>query len=348
MNYTHSGKWGNMAWGAKNDIGQPAVEAPKFMALNNWYILHNKENPGTEYHLTVGHGSGDGYYYSGMYVIVRADEDTSGLIFDKWIGDTSFVADIYDPVTVVTVENSDIEISAAYKNPAKSTRFEAEDADLYGVNVNNSREGYSGTGYVDGSTFDQEGDKIVFTVNAAAAGSYNLRIGYGGFYGDKHQFIYVNGEEIAYFPFPETYKFTAIDFGPINLNEGSNTVSIVKSWGWMDVDYIELDGDGITSVSKNSAARITTYRLYDNYPNPFNPQTRISYQIPKRSFVTLKIYDLLGREVNTLVNKEQNEGLYNVKWNGENIFGQSVSSGVYLFRLQAADYSESKKMTLLR
>jgi len=348
MNYTHSGNWGNMAWGAKNNIGQPAVEAPKFMALNNWYILHNKENPGPQYNLTVNKGSGSGSYYAGMYVIIKAQTDTSGLIFDKWIGDTNFVADIYDAVTVVTLKDVSVEISATYKKPDKTTRFEAEDADMYGVNTSSSREGYSGTGYVDGSTFDQDGDKIIFTVNAETAGSYNLRIGYGGFYGDKHQYIYVNGEQIAYFQFPETNEWATIDFGSINLLEGSNTVSIVKSWGWMDIDFIELDGDGITSVMEKKSRRIVSYRLYNNYPNPFNPQTRICYQIPHKSLVTLKIYDLLGREIKTLVNKEQNEGLYDIKWNGENLFGQSVSSGVYLFRLKVGDYCESKKMTLLR
>ncbi len=86
-----------------------------------------------------------------------------------------------------------------------------------------------------------------------------------------------------------------------------------------------------------------TYRLEQNYPNPFNPSTVIQYQISKREFVTLRVYDILGREVATLVNAEKPAGNYNVEFKAQNL-----TSGVYIYRLQAGDFSSIKKLILLK
>jgi flagellar hook assembly protein FlgD len=91
-----------------------------------------------------------------------------------------------------------------------------------------------------------------------------------------------------------------------------------------------------------------SHNLFQNYPNPFNPSTIISYSIPNVSFVSLKIYDILGREVITLVNSEQNIGIHNVQWNGNNNFGNKVSSGIYLYKIEAGDFIMTKKMLLLK
>ncbi|MHB9011907.1 MAG: T9SS type A sorting domain-containing protein [Ignavibacteriaceae bacterium] len=85
------------------------------------------------------------------------------------------------------------------------------------------------------------------------------------------------------------------------------------------------------------------YTLYQNYPNPFNPSTIISYQLPVSSKVVLKIYDLLGRDVATLVNKEQVTGNYKVIFNGNNL-----ASGVYFYRLKAGNFVETKKLILMK
>ena len=85
------------------------------------------------------------------------------------------------------------------------------------------------------------------------------------------------------------------------------------------------------------------FSLSQNYPNPFNPTTIIGYSIPKASFVTLKVYDVLGREVATLVNKEKSIGNYNVEFNGS-----GLSSGIYFYKIQAGDYSSVKKMVLVK
>jgi hypothetical protein len=90
------------------------------------------------------------------------------------------------------------------------------------------------------------------------------------------------------------------------------------------------------------------FNLTQNYPNPFNPSTTIRYEIPKPSKVELHIYNVLGQHVATLVSEEQNAGRYTIVWNGRNDEGNQVSSGVYFYRLQAADFVETKKLMLLK
>jgi flagellar hook assembly protein FlgD len=83
--------------------------------------------------------------------------------------------------------------------------------------------------------------------------------------------------------------------------------------------------------------------LYQNYPDPFNPTTTIAYALPKQSHVELKIFNTLGKEIQTLVNGEQPAGVHGVQWNA-----QSLSSGVYICRLMAGSYSQTRKLVLVK
>jgi len=85
------------------------------------------------------------------------------------------------------------------------------------------------------------------------------------------------------------------------------------------------------------------YALIGCYPNPFNAQTIIEYGIPEASRVTVEIYDILGRKVETLVNKQQSAGYHQIIWNAGDF-----SSGVYFYKLQAGDFTKTKKMTLVK
>ena len=87
----------------------------------------------------------------------------------------------------------------------------------------------------------------------------------------------------------------------------------------------------------------TTYDLSQNYPNPFNPVTTIKYQIPKDGLVKLLIYDILGREVKTLVNEVKTAGYYDIKFNAG-----SFSSGVYFYKMVAGDFVSIKKLVVLK
>jgi photosystem II stability/assembly factor-like uncharacterized protein len=101
--------------------------------------------------------------------------------------------------------------------------------------------------------------------------------------------------------------------------------------------------DLITAVCDAIPLAPFGYQLEQNYPNPFNPSTTIRFSLPSRSLVTLKIYDVLGKEVETIVNKELSIGTYSVKWNAE-----SMPSGVYFYRLKAGGYTETKRLILMR
>jgi hypothetical protein len=92
----------------------------------------------------------------------------------------------------------------------------------------------------------------------------------------------------------------------------------------------------------------TSFVLEQNYPNPFNPQTTIRYSIEKQANVRLRIYNILGQLVNTLVDENKNAGAHNVVWNGKNNFGVQVSSGIYFYRIEAGNFIQSKKMVLLK
>ncbi|HEY4611983.1 MAG TPA: FlgD immunoglobulin-like domain containing protein, partial [Bacteroidota bacterium] len=92
----------------------------------------------------------------------------------------------------------------------------------------------------------------------------------------------------------------------------------------------------------------TSFALRQNYPNPFNPSTRIRYALPERSHVRLEIVDMLGRVVAKLVDGEQSAGAYETEWDGKNLSGSSVSSGVYFYRLESGSFREIKRMVLLK
>ncbi len=88
--------------------------------------------------------------------------------------------------------------------------------------------------------------------------------------------------------------------------------------------------------------------LHPNYPNPFNPQTTISYELPVTSSVKVVIYDILGREVIELVDQQQSAGHHQVVWNGKDFGGNSVGSGIYLYQLKTGSYTRVQKMILSR
>jgi len=92
-----------------------------------------------------------------------------------------------------------------------------------------------------------------------------------------------------------------------------------------------------------SPSQAIEYELSQNYPNPFNPSSTISYQIPELSFVTLKVYDVLGSEIITLVNEEKVVGSYEIEFDAT-----LLPSGIYFYRLQAGSFVETKKMVLMK
>ena len=111
--------------------------------------------------------------------------------------------------------------------------------------------------------------------------------------------------------------------------------------GRTEVIYEDFE-DTTTDVPRETSLPLE-FKLEQNYPNPFNPVTVIKFKVPSSQVVTLKVYDLLGREVATLVNEEKAPGSYEVKFDGSNL-----ASGTYFYRLQAGDFVQTKKMLLMR
>ena len=101
--------------------------------------------------------------------------------------------------------------------------------------------------------------------------------------------------------------------------------------------------DITTDIPEKEVKNIKDFYLEQNYPNPFNPGTSIQYTVSSRQFITLKVYDMLGREVATLVNEEEPAGNYEVEFDGSNL-----PSGMYIYKIQAGEFSDAKKMLLLK
>jgi photosystem II stability/assembly factor-like uncharacterized protein len=138
--------------------------------------------------------------------------------------------------------------------------------------------------------------------------------------------------------------YTAIVQGtPSEADTGYHNIKIEVNDGYGGSDTISwvLCVDNVTGVKDNQ--EIFEFSLNQNHPNPFNPVTSIQFAISSRQFVTLKVYDLLGREVATLVNEEKPTGTYEVTWYAENL-----PSGVYFYHLKAGEFISSKKMLLLK
>lgn len=122
-------------------------------------------------------------------------------------------------------------------------------------------------------------------------------------------------------------------------NNFSSDYSLSKIYS----DESALGKKNFKEININGNSLFTTYELNQNYPNPFNPSTTIKYQLPKDGMVTLKVYDILGAELATLVNEEKLAGKYEANFNAS-----SLASGVYLYKLQANEYISVKKMVLIR
>jgi len=129
--------------------------------------------------------------------------------------------------------------------------------------------------------------------------------------------------------------------GPANLsyNAKDNIIS-VPNYNANNVIFIQLNSIGVKKIEGSVPQ---DYKLFQNYPNPFNPTTKIKYQITKNKLVRFQIFDILGKEIATLVDEKQSPGLYEVSWDGEKYAG-----GIYFYKLETDNFSDIKKMILIK
>ena len=140
---------------------------------------------------------------------------------------------------------------------------------------------------------------------------------------------------------------TGIFNHPIDIdNDGYYEIlNILHSYDAPNVDITTLDYTGLSTVSEGVPIE---FSLHQNYPNPFNPITTLRYELPENSLVNITVYDMLGREVKTLINQTQDAGYRSVIWDATNDYGKPVSAGIYLYQIQAREYISTKKMVLLK
>ncbi len=143
---------------------------------------------------------------------------------------------------------------------------------------------------------------------------------------------------------------TFIVYGPNTLDlEFTAMLSALDFTNLMPILTV-TDGSIITAVTEHNevAALPKEFALGQNYPNPFNPQTEIRYELPKESQVVLAIFNLVGQRVKTLVNGKIAAGRYTVKWNGADDGGKNLSSGLYIYRFEAGEYVQARRMLLVK
>jgi hypothetical protein len=130
------------------------------------------------------------------------------------------------------------------------------------------------------------------------------------------------------------YSCSAAHSKPLN----GNRKAYAAWWLWASLaGWNGVAGTGNDNIFSNS------YALYQNYPNPFNPSTNIQYAVGSRQFVTIRIYDIIGNEIDTIVNEIKPAGTYQVAFNAEDL-----TSGVYFYKIIAGNFVQTKKMILLR
>ncbi len=179
--------------------------------------------------------------------------------------------------------------------------------------------------------------------------------------GFNPDFIRTNLEQHLGITLPPGIKQTTFSYG-VSINEKTPHFSgtPTETGEWPIILYVYEDGLGDQDlyVKKKVTFKVniptdildenhlsTEFKLMQNFPNPFNPETKINYQIPEASHVKIKVYDLIGREIATVVDEFKQPGLYSSEFGIRN---KQLSSGVYFYHLQAGNYSSTKKMILAK
>ncbi|MDG2266019.1 MAG: T9SS type A sorting domain-containing protein, partial [Candidatus Marinimicrobia bacterium] len=134
--------------------------------------------------------------------------------------------------------------------------------------------------------------------------------------------------------------------GPINIFDTvADSFTTLANSTWPPCFWVGETGEQVSIIDETLPI---TYNLYNAYPNPFNPATTIRYELLENGYVNITIYDMLGRQVKTLVNQAQDAGYRSIIWDATNDYGIPVSAGIYLYQIQAGGYITTKKMILLK
>ena len=133
------------------------------------------------------------------------------------------------------------------------------------------------------------------------------------------------------------------DFNNSVENHNSGYATLHSVW-----PNISFTSDATLAVNDKTNLLPKEFALHDNYPNPFNPNTTIRFDLPKTSDISIIIYNVLGQKIRSLDRPQMNAGYHSIRWDATNDFGSPVSAGVYLYQLQAKGFVKTKKMILLK
>ncbi len=246
--------------------------------------------------------------YGGNIVITKINTSGTSLEYSTYIGGSNA-----DYVSAIEVDN----LGCAYIT-GLTTSF-----DFPVVNaINNTMNGSSAI-YI--TKFNEIGDNLEFSTF------------FGGTSSDHSQDIDIDVNGNIYI----TGWTTSDDFPVINPFDSTYKIgehAFISKFSFVSTD---IEKDDLYNLPTN-------FNLSQNYPNPFNPSTTIEFNLPTKSNVTINIYNLLGQEINQLVNQVYSVGNYKVTWDGRTSNGSQASTGIYLYRIKTDNFVETKKMLLLK
>ena len=272
----------------------------------------------------------------GAYAFQSASAQWNGIVFDGW--DDSMLSR-GDEVTVSgTVEEFDPEYHFKYDGNTKLINVSAVTVNSAGNTMAPMSVGTSDLAQDGEEVESYEGCLVtVSNVTVSAVNAYDWGI------------VDDSGVECL---IDDDMATMAADNYLSTLENGSTLGQVTGifnfSFGTYKIQVRDLADLGQLGVDEDFESLPRRFALYDNFPNPFNPETIIRYNLPENIFVNITIYDLLGKKVKTLVNQAHVAGPQSIVWNANDDYGERVGAGMYLYQIQAGEYISTKKMVLLK
>lgn len=210
-------------------------------------------------------------------------------------------------------------------------------------NTSGTADGPVGSGVNVSGSISSSSDEDYFYIDVASAGNLNISLSIGSS-ADLDWFLYNSSlQEVA-----RGYTTSNPEAGTYNATATGRYYLKVNGYQGATSSYTLNVSGGLAKFADASDLTVTKFGLFQNYPNPFNPTTQIGFDLARESRVTLKIYNSLGQEVRTLFDGRMKSGSYKQTWDGRNNAGHYVSSGIYIYRLQAGDFIMSRKMNFIK
>tara|TARA_B000000460_G_scaffold228097_1_gene184138 strand:- start:16 stop:921 length:906 start_codon:yes stop_codon:yes gene_type:complete len=298
-------------------------------SINNQWTTSPYQKGGT-----TSLSPGSYIYANGSTVNVSAIPD-SGYRFVRWAGDASGTSK-----SISVTINTDKSISALFEIDPPPSPFEL----VYPFNDTTivlTRSNFLDTLYFAwNQSVDPGGDEVIYTRELT------------GDLPEHIKFIVSSEKETTTNMYKVPYHHIEHYMHEAGVELISGTWTIVASDGNNNVFAengpftLTIDGSKLEIADNDLIPE--TFALHANYPNPFNPTTTISYDLPEQSQITLGIYDILGKQIKTLINQSQDAGSKIAIWDGTDNLGRQVSAGVYLYQIQAGVFTQTRKMLLLK